>query len=347
MSKALMIKYLDSSEYEKWDKFVDESQHGSIYSKSYFLEAISQVYNADFRILSVFRNDDLVGGMGVYFNKTKYGDTIHIPPLLYYNGLVIRDFPTKYPSISTYKQLEIINAIIDELEGGKYASVDISSRHTFRDLRVFAWRGWKIWPRYTYLVPISNLNQQWNHVEQNVRRLINRCESENMTLVIDDDVETFIQLNENTYRRKGLAPYLDRDRFLEIYQTLKKHDSCQIYFVSLPDGRRISTQVVLMTKHPVTHTWMAGSDHEFLQTGASAFLRWKVFEDLNRRGYAFNDLTDATIDSVAKFKSQFGGSLEQSFVVYKVISSRLKFHNGFKSILSKPLGFLKTLVGKD
>jgi len=168
-----------------------------------------------------------------------------------------------------------------------------------------------------------------------------------MSLVMDDDIETFIRLNEDTYQRKGLTPYLDRDRFGEMYQTLKKHDACQMYFASLPDGRRIATQVVLKTKHPVTHTWMAGSDPEFLKTGASAFLRWKVFEDLNRRGYAFNDLTDATIESVAKFKSQFGGNLEQSFVIYKVMSSRLRLHNRFKSILSKPLNFLRMRLGSE
>ena len=347
MSKSLTVKYLDSSEFEEWDKFVDRSENGSIYSKSYFLEALSQVYSAGYRILAVYKNDELMGGVGIYFNKTRYGDKVHIPPLLYYNGLVIKEFPTKYPSVLTYKQLDIVNAIIDELEGGNYASVDLSSRYSFQDLRAFAWRGWKIWPRYTYVVPISDLNQQWNYVEQNVRRLINRCESENMSIVIDDDIETFIQLYQGTYQRKGLTSYINRDRFLKVYQTLKKHDACQIYYVSLPNGQRIATQVVLMTEHPVTHTWMAGSDPEFLKTGASAFLRWKVFEDLNRRGYAFNDLTDATIASVAKFKSQFGGNLEQSFVVYKVMSARLKLHNKFKSVLSRPIKFLQTRLERD
>jgi len=347
MANSLFVKYLDPSEFEQWDELVDESQQGSIYSKSYYLEALSRVYNADYRILAVFKNDELYGGMGVYFNKTRYGDRVHVPPLLYYNGLVLKDFPTKYPSISTKKQLEIIKAIIDELESGKYSSVDISNRHTLHDLRAFAWRGWKIWPRYTYVVPISDLNEQWDHVEQNIRRLINRCESENMSLVIDDDIETFFQLYKGTYQRKGLTPYLNKDRFLDMYHSLKKHDACQIYYVSLPDGRRIATQVVLMTKHPVTHTWMAGSDPEFLRTGASAFLRWKVFEDLNRRGYAFNDLTDASIESVAKFKSQFGGNLEQSFVVYKVMSKQLKLQNNLKSTLSKPIKFLQTRLGRS
>jgi len=344
MSKSLIIKYLDPSEYEKWDAFVDESSQGSIYSKSYFLDTLSQAYSADYRILAVFKNDELMGGMGIYFNKTRYGEKVHIPPLLYYNGLVLKDFSTKYPSITTSRYLEITNVIIDELESGGYASIDLSSRHPYYDLRAFVWRGWQIWLRYTYEVPISDLEYQWDRVEQNIRRLIKRCETENMTLIVDDDVETFVRLNQNTYQRKGLTPYIDKDRFGKMYQKLKDHNSCQLYFVALPDGRRIAAQAVLMTSHPVTHTWMAGSDPDFLRSGASAFLRWKVFEDLSHRGYAFNDLTDATIESVAKFKSQFGGDLRQSFVVYKLMSSRLKLENRFKSILSKPIDFFKSRI---
>jgi hypothetical protein len=91
---------------------------------------------------------------------------------------------------------------------------------------------------------------------------------------------------------------------------------------------------------------MAGSDPQFLQSGASAFLRWKVFEDLSGRGYQFNDLTDAMNDRVAKFKSQFGGRLEPSFVVYKEISSRLRRENKLKNIVQPRLNAIRNKFRK-
>lgn len=102
--------------------------------------------------------------------------------------------------------------------------------------------------------------------------------------------------------------------------------------------------LVLMSKHPVTHTWMAGSDPEFLRSGASAFLRWKAFEDLKRRGYDYNDLTDAMNETVSKFKGQFGGDLRSSFVLYKTFSSKLRLHNRIGNLFTQSVKFARRLL---
>jgi hypothetical protein len=340
MPSDLVARYLDSSEFDRWDRFVDASPHGSIYSQSYFLEALSRATDTRFRILGVYKNDELLGGVGVHYGTSRYGDMVLPRPLLYYNGLVVKGFTPKYPSIASYKQAAVVDAIAGALEDGRYASVALSSRHTFDDLRTLAWRGWRLWPRYTYVVQISDLTRQWEQVEQNIRRLVSRCDRDGMKVELSDDAGAFLAMNADTYRRKGVTPYISRDGFVTLHGSLKSRDACQIYFATLPDGRRVAAQAVLMSGHPVTHTWMAGSDPAFLATGASAFLRWKVFEDLSRRGYAYNDLTDAMNPSVARFKSQFGGRLQPSFVAYKELSSRLRLRNKFRNVLVDPLNSL-------
>jgi hypothetical protein len=235
----------------------------------------------------------------------------------------------------------VVNAILNELENGRYAAAEISSTYPFDDYRPFLARGWRLWPRYTYVVPIADMKKQWESAEQNIRRLISRCEREGMLLELSDDPELFYTMNKNTYLRKGVNPYVDQDTFVKLYRSLKECDACQIYFAVTPEGQRAAAQIVLFSKHPLTHTWMAGSDPQFLQSGASAFLRWKVFEDLSRRGYQYNDLTDAMNESVAKFKSQFGGKLEPSFVIHKDISPRLRRENRIKNIVQPRLEALR------
>jgi hypothetical protein len=56
-------------------------------------------------------------------------------------------------------------------------------------------------------------------------------------------------------------------------------------------------------------------DPEHSRLGASAFLRWRGFETLAGLGCQANDLTDAVLNSVTHFKSQFGGNLETAFVL--------------------------------
>lgn len=341
MSGKILTRYLEPSEYEAWDRFVDTSPHGSIYSQSFFLQALCKAIGTQFRILGAYKGDELVGGIGLHYNPGKYGDMVHIRALLYYNGLVIHDFDSKYPSITASRQMEVTHAILDELESGRYASAQVATRSPLNDFRPFLARNWAVWPRYTYVVPIADPAEQWQHVEQNIRRLISRCERDGMRLECSDDVDAFYSMNRETYIRKGVKPYISQDKFVELYRELKAHDACQIYFAVTPDGQRAAGQLVLRTRHPVTHTWMAGSDPNLLQSGASAFLRWKVFEDLSKHGYRYNDLTDAMLEKVAKFKSQFGGRLEESFVVYREISSRLSMENRINKIVRKPFDMLR------
>jgi hypothetical protein len=267
--------------------------------------------------------------------------------LRYYNGLVLKDFETKHPSIATYRHLEILRTLLPELESGRYASVDLSNRHTLADVRAFLWNGWSVWPQYSYEVPIGDLNRLWDAAEQNARRLITRCERAGMKLELTHDFSAFYALHKTTYERKGVAPYLPSERFLALYEALRAHQCVQIFTALSPEGRPIAAQIVLFTGHPVTHTCAAGVDAAYLDTGVSAFLRWKVFEALHQQGFAYNDLTDAMNEPVAKFKSQFGGNLVTCFVMHRVNSSALRLHYRVSGNLDRLSSFVRRRLSRS
>jgi hypothetical protein len=73
--------------------------------------------------------------------------------------------------------------------------------------------------------------------------------------------------------------------------------------------------MVLTSEHPVTHSVCAGSVADALRSGASVFLRWKVCEELSGEGFSANDLTDAELNPVTRFKSQLGGDLVDSYIL--------------------------------
>jgi len=170
--------------------------------------------------------------------------------------------------------------------------------------------GWTVRPGYTYVVPIANLDAAWQRVEQNLRRLIKRCTQDGLVVTDDADVETFLRLHHETTTRKGLPAYLPPDRFAIFIERLRQAGLCRLYHARLPDGKSVSAQLVLTGCGPVAHTVSAATAPDHLRSGATAFLRWKVFESLNALGCEGNDLTDAALNSVTHFKSQLGGTLE-------------------------------------
>jgi hypothetical protein len=261
------------------------------------------------------RAGEMVGGIALFERTSRWGQYVSGRLLLYYNGFVLKAHPSKYPSEQTARDIETISALAEELHQQKYGRFEIKNRGALTDVRAVLQHGWKAWPSYSYVVKIDDLETAWSRVEQNLRRLVGRCEGEGICFTDDDDFASFYRLHEQTHNRKGTTLYLPRKSFERYFNRLKTLDLCRLYHARTGNGQVISSQLVLLGSHPISHTVSAAADAAFLKTGASAFLRWRAFEHLSKLGYSGNDLTDAQLNPVTHFKSQFGGDLEMNLVL--------------------------------
>jgi len=327
MGRSYKVNMLSEDQYDEWDKLVDLSPHGSIYSKSFFLKALCEAGGTHYRILAVFRGEEMAGGVGLHFIHSKFGEIVQSRGLLYYNGMVIKANETKYPSKSTYYDMDIVKALCRELEDKRYASIQLLNRGSLEDIRPFLFCGWSAQIQYTYEVPLQDMDLLWQRTEQNVRRLITRCQKMKREWAASDDFTAVYRLHEATCARKGIPTYFPFEQFQALYNRLSLNNNAQLFLTLSSESQPIAGQIVIYSAHPVTHTWAAAADPEYMNTGASAFLRWKVFEEMSRRGFAFNDLTDAMNETVAKFKSQFGGILRPCYRVFRLNSRRLHWYN--------------------
>lgn len=309
MVAQVTTRFLAQSEYPHWSSLVVDSPDGSIYSLPGYLDALCAATGGHYRVLVAERDGQIAGGIALYERASRVGTWVSPRLLLYYNGFVLMPHDTKYPSQRTSWQLQTLTALEGELRNLGFARLRIKSRPTLFDVRVFRAQGWMVEPGYSYVVPISDLAAAWERVDKNLRRLIGRCREQGLVMTMDDDFEVFHRLHLQTHERKGAATYLPLDAFRAFFDRLRGQGLCRLYHARLPDGRVIASQLVLLGPHPVSHTVCAAADAEFLNLGASAFLRWQVFEDLAHAGYEANDLTDAELNPVTHFKSQLGGEL--------------------------------------
>lgn len=313
MSKAVAARVLSEADHPRWNRLVADSAHGSVYSTTDYLDALSEATGAGFRVLGALKGDELVGGVALYERSSPLGPYVAPRFLLYYNGVVLRDSASKYPSESTARGHETLEALAGALDALGYRRLELRSRSTFTDARVLAERGWTVSPTYTYQVALADLEAQWRRVDQNLRRLVERCAARGVEITEDDDFDSYYRLHLQTHERKGAPLYLPLPAYRRFFERLRSQSLCRLYHARLAGGRAVASQLVLVG-HPVTHTVSAASDADFLSLGVSPFLRWRVFEELARLGYAANDLTDASLGSVTRFKSQLGGSLELCLV---------------------------------
>jgi Acetyltransferase (GNAT) domain len=331
--RKLEVVELGSDSLDAWTAFVRESPHGSPYSTPAYLEALCTAAGGRYAVLAASRGDELVGGIAVYERSSPAGSYVSPRTLLFYNGIVLREYATKYPSESTARHAEVVGALAEALGSRGYGRVELRCRGVFVDARPLLERGWNVAPTYTYSIPLDDLEEQWTHAEQNFRRLVQRGR-EGLTLGVDEDFASFYRLHRLTAERKGAPLYLEESAFTAYYERLRAADLCHLYHALLPDGAVAASQLVLCG-HAVTHTVAAAADPEHTRTGANAFLRWTAAEDLAARGHTSNDLTDATLASVAHFKSQMGSRLELCLVAdrtySRVFGAQLAAYRGLAS----------------
>jgi hypothetical protein len=318
-SSSVHARELRDSELDAWCAVLGRSAQGSVYGRPDYLAALCEATGASFRVIGVFLNDRLVGGVPLYERRQRAGTLIANRTLLYYNGIVL-DLPTKkFHSDQTAQLQSVLAALERSLAGAGYAHVTLHNHGSLTDLRPFLARGWQSALSYTYVVSLADLTQQWERVDQNLRRLIRRCERDGVSYREDTDFDALFRLHWQTHRRKGAPLYLPETAFRRFFERVQRHGLARLGHAVL-DDKVIASQLMLAGPYPTSHTICAGADEDYLRLGASAFLRWHAFRALHRDGYLANDLTDAALNPVTRFKSQLGGDLTPTLSVSRTDS---------------------------
>lgn len=318
-AKHAHARELRETEYDSWRQLVAASDQGSAYALPEYLEVLCDATDARFRIVGVFVNDVLVGGVPLYERRSYAGTYVANRLLLHYNGIVLRLPPKKSPADQTAQTLTALTALEHHLASTSYARLHLHNRSTVSDLRPFLTRGWRVDLSYTYVVSLCNLSDQWQRVDSNFQRLIRRCEREAVTYREDTDFDALFRLHVQTHERKGAPVYLPEREFARYFERLHGLGLARLGHAYL-DRKPIASQLMLTGPHPVSHTVCAGADEQHLRMGASAFLRWHAFAALARDGFIANDLTDASLNPVTRFKSQLGGDLTPTWSIARADS---------------------------
>jgi hypothetical protein len=325
MAAEIKLREMVQEEYDAWNRLVAASPSGSVYALPAYLDVLCSSTGGSFSILGVFRGSELVGGMPLYSERSRGGRMIYNRLLLYYLSPVIREYSGQYPYERTSRHLAILRAIEEYLRTLECSYLHLNFRHPIADVRTFLSDAWHVQPGYTYLVDIRDLEETWRRIEQNMRRLITRAQKQGLVFSDDDDFDSFFRLHAEIHQRKGSPLYLPEASFRGYYQRLKAQNLARLFHTRLPDGRSVASQLVLTGPKPVAHTVCAGASAEYMSSGSTPFLRWKSFECLSGLGYSCNDLTDARLNDVTRFKGQLGGDLMINWTVMKRPSIRYHF----------------------
>jgi hypothetical protein len=102
---------------------------------------------------------EIHGGIALYQRSTAGGTVLSGRLLLYYNGLVLRHYEGKYPSLNASREVAILGAVETALSGRGFAHSEIRNRHPIHDVRPFLSRGWVARPSYSLLMQTHDMDE--------------------------------------------------------------------------------------------------------------------------------------------------------------------------------------------
>ena len=308
-SHALEAEVLAEEHYGAWDHFVaGQERTGSIFSTVQYMDILCRAAGGSFSVAAIRDGDSFIAGLGVYRRRILGHEVISHRMLLSYNGPVLRD-DLFAATGSRSKGFEALNALCRFLSRQNVSGVTLHCRDGHQDFRPFLNRGWGASPFYTIVVPTADSGQLWNRFDRNARRLVRRAEESGCTVEPDGDFDFFYHAHQEIHRRKGAPLYLPEAAFRRFVDDLAAAGLGVIFTARLASGVPAAAQLQLLGRHRCSHTVCAGSDGAHLWTGAGYLLRWRAFVELGARGYASNDLTNASYGDVTRFKEQLGGTL--------------------------------------
>ena len=323
MSQDIEIRELNKNEYKVWDTIVDNSPQGTIFSKTIFSEALNQVTGKGYTIYGIFKNTNLIGGCPVY-SKKRFGFKMAIlPSLVPYSGIVLKTPSSKYSSQNESLRLKIENLICQKLST-EYDYVYLAHHPTLQDIRGFVWNGWRIHIRYTHVIDLKDYSLE--KIDPFTRRRIKKATEYGVKISESNDIERVVNLVEKSYLRHSATPPFPKHYLVGLFERGIYH----LFIAQNPNGDILSGMIVVKDP-PVAYGGILGSEPEALKTGVNSLLLWSVLSSLTTEFEQF-DFMGANVQSIAKFKSNFGGNLIPYYVCEKYKLHFITLLRGYRFI---------------
>jgi hypothetical protein len=299
---------------EGWDDWVRASPQGNPFATTACLQGMAGVLGLEADLWSVTEDGALAAALPVLARRRLGARTNHGVPLYAYTSPLFSPdlLRSSYPASVTARYLELSGVLARGLCRA-YGSAVLKFLPDLQDVRPWLWTGWTAQPAYTYLLDLGRELR----VAPSVRKHVRKGNEAGHRFSLDWDLDAHCALLRSTVRRQGVWTGLPEARFRPLAQCLHQQGLAWMGTCLSRDGEPLSSRVELGIQggNRSLYDWTAGSLAERLAAGATPWLMVRMVEEARARGYASWDLCGASVASVARFKSEFGGRLAVAFLV--------------------------------
>lgn len=321
-AQPFTVQPVPSPDDLRWSFLQKHSLGFSVFQREDFLKIIESEFGIKPVRYLCLKRDEPKGGVVVFVRSRNRISVALTPYFIFYNSIVTVRPESERLFSQIQHQHHVENALLEFLE----TEYPIISFHTWphqMDVRAYLWRNWQAVPAYTTLLKINNLNELWENVDKDVRRLIRKGAEDALRFETQCEPGDLFRLLHQTYEKDALTPPIPEKQFVSFAGKLVAAGLASICGVFDKNSQLLAGALVLEDK-PTIFGLFLGRNTQVQPNPGSVNLLWHIAEHYSNRGFTRFDLGGAMISSIANFKLKMGASLLSTYQLMKFKNSWYK-----------------------
>jgi lipid II:glycine glycyltransferase (peptidoglycan interpeptide bridge formation enzyme) len=291
----------DDDSRAAWNTFVASSPAGTIFHKTYWLDAWGGKYD----ILGIYEGSTLMGGFAAPYRAFSSQKTVATPSFAPYSGLIYREADGKTVT-RTSKEKDVSATLAASLKK-YYRWGTVSFHHAVTDLQPFIWDGFDVYIGYTYILDISDLDKTLRNMSRQRTQNIKKAASSGLKVKTSATFDEIVPLIKETYKTQGIDFPESLVRRYE--KELSKRNTCRS-FLCTDNADNPLAAYFLVWDEKRAYTLLAGHYPEKGNAFAGPFCFWEAVKFAScELGLKELDHAGSMIPRVERFVRDFGGRI--------------------------------------
>jgi len=300
-------KYLTTKEeLAAWDRFVDHSAQGSVFAKTFYLDAVGQPY----KIVALTDRSRLHAGIVLGRDSLC---TCSNPLFAKYLGILFRPAEGSYANRLTKEK-----AFVDQLMPfiSSCSTFSYTFHPNFTNWLPFYWHGYRQQTCYTYrITDMADVSVIESSMQSRARNDINRAINQGIRIDGSIEFDEFHEVNGKSYQRQGWKPPYTR-RFLEQFCSALRERNCLDCFGARDRNGKLHAVCGVVYDTQTCYLILNGIDHRMPGCGANTLLLFEAIKHASKRARIF-DFEGSMLAGIEKFYRSFGGTLTPYFDIWR------------------------------
>jgi hypothetical protein len=317
--EAVIYQGFNQLNPKDWDSFVEQSPQRSLFSKSWWLQAMS---SNRLEILVLYKGQRIVAGMPMV-RLHKYGyKKICMPGFTKMLGVLFEPPTSQKYTITLSNEMRILKELVRSIP--PFDNFTMNFHYSFNNWLPFLWAGYSQTTYYSYVIPdLTDLDKLWDNFSRTARTEIRKAEKAGIKVEESENIEECIHINTLTFGRQSLSsPY--HDKFVRILDDVCRRQKARKFFLARDPQGRIHSMCYLVYDSMSAYALMAGADPALRNSSAQYLVWWTAIQSMSALTRQFDFTGGSFFPNIESHLRNFGGILTPYYTISKDNTSTAK-----------------------